>query len=68
MILKIYKHNKRRKKWLPLKAQYLQIGRLDRIGSAIQIVQVDRNAESDPFLEKDPDQKHDPKKPDRSEA
>ena len=40
----------------------LWIGRSDRIRSSLQNVQVDRNAESDPILEKDLDLERDPKK------
>jgi hypothetical protein len=51
---------------VPLKVKW--IGRSDRIGSAIQIMQVDRNAESDPIFQKDLDLEYDPRKSDRSEA
>jgi hypothetical protein len=44
------------------------IGRSDRIGSAIQKMQVDRNVESDPIFHKDLDLEYDPRKSDRSEA
>jgi hypothetical protein len=46
----------------------LWIGRSDLIGSLIQKAQVDRNAESDPILEKDLDLECDPKISDPSEA
>jgi hypothetical protein len=44
------------------------IGRSDRIGSAIQKMEVDRNAESDPIFQRDLDLEYDPRKSDRSEA
>jgi hypothetical protein len=57
---------KEEKNLLPIKTQLCRS--VGRIGSAIQIVQVDRDAESDPILEKDLDQECNPKKSDRSEA
>jgi hypothetical protein len=48
----------------PLKAKW--IGRSDRIGSAIQKMEVDRNAESDPIFQKDLDLEYDPRKSDGS--
>jgi hypothetical protein len=50
----------------PLKAKW--IGRSDRIRSAIQKMEVDRNVESDPIFQKDLDLEYDPRKSDWSEA
>jgi hypothetical protein len=63
---KITSPKKEEDKLFPLKAQLC--GSVRRIGSAIQKIQVDRNAESDAILEKDLDLECDPKKSDRSEA
>jgi hypothetical protein len=50
----------------PLKANW--IDRSDRIGLAIQKMQVDWDEESDPIFQKDLDRLCDPRKSDRSEA
>jgi hypothetical protein len=57
---------KRKNIFVSLKAKW--IGRSDRIGSAIQKMEVDRNVESDPVFQNDLDLKYNPRKSDRSEA